>query len=637
MKTQISVLMMALLSVGMVACNDDSDKTAATTPPVVEETTPNSIELSSIGRYETGVFAEGAAEIPAYDAATKRGFIVNAKKGAVDVLDLSKPENPVHIGEITSRTLFAGSEINSVAVKNGIVAVAVQAAKKTDNGWVILYKANDLTKPLTTPIQIGALPDNVVFSPDGKTILVANEGEPNDDYSIDPEGTVSIIDLGDVNKPVLKTADFKAFNGKEAELRAKGIRIYGPKDNTKAYAANNLTSAAKDFEPEYITVSADNKTAWVTLQENNALAKIDLATAKVLDLLPFGYKNYGTAGNGIDASDDPKGIDIKTQPSVYGMYLPDSIGSYQVAGKTYLVTANEGDSRAWGEDDDAYWAGNRSKGFVEEFRVKHLVHKDGFDRRANDDLPPQLRDLAAGALLDPVNFAWCGAEKGKVGNCRNDDVLGRLNISWTMGYETDAMTGAPVMYNANGDKDPAGNRLLYKNLYSYGARSFSIWDENGVLVWDSGDAFEKYLASDLAKFGKNRNINAKDFFNTGHDEGDAFDSRSDAKGPEPEGIAIGQIGKKVFVFIGLERTGGVMVYDITDPKKPIFQDYLNTREDFVKDPETEFAAGRGSALGDLGPEGLVFVAAKDAPNGKPLLIVGNEVSGSTAIFEVKLK
>lgn len=214
MKTQISVLMMALLSVGMVACNDDSDKTAATTPPVVEETTPNSIELSSIGRYETGVFAEGAAEIPAYDAATKRGFIVNAKKGAVDVLDLSKPENPVHIGEITSRTLFAGSEINSVAVKNGIVAVAVQAAKKTDNGWVILYKANDLTKPLTTPIQIGALPDNGVFSPDGKTILVANEGEPNDDYSIDPEGTVSIIDLGDVNKPVLKTADFKAFNGK---------------------------------------------------------------------------------------------------------------------------------------------------------------------------------------------------------------------------------------------------------------------------------------------------------------------------------------------------------------------------------------------------------------------------------------
>jgi hypothetical protein len=478
----------------------------------------------------------------------------------------------------------------------------------------------------------------VVFSPDGKTVLVANEGEPNEDYSIDPEGTVSIIDIRDISKPVVKSADFRAFNGKEAELRAKGVRIYGPKDNTKAYAANNLTTAAKDFEPEYITVSADNKTAWVTLQENNALAKIDLATAKVLDVLPLGYKNYGTAGNGIDANDDPKGIDIKTQPGVYGMYLPDSISSYKAAdGKTYLVTANEGDSRAWGEGDDAYWNGDRSKGFVEEFRVKHLAHKDGFDRRAKDDLPPQLRDLAAGALLDPINFAWCGAEKGKVGNCRNDDVLGRLNISWTMGYETDA-TGAPVMYNASGDKDPTGNRLMYKNLYSYGARSFSIRDENGVLVWDSGDAFEKYLASDLAKFGKNRNINAKDFFNTGHDEGNAFDSRSDAKGPEPEGVAIGHIGKKVFAFIGLERTGGVMVYDITDPTKPIFQDYLNTREEFTKDPATEFAAGRGAALGDLGPEGLVFIPAKDAPDGKtPLLIVGNEVSGTTAVLKIKLK
>ncbi|HQV24442.1 MAG TPA: choice-of-anchor I family protein [Acinetobacter sp.] len=635
MKLKLSVLMTALLSVGLVACNDDNTNDQV---KPVEEATPASIGLEYVSRYETGVFNEGASEIPAYDAATKRAFIVNAKKGAVEVLDVSNPENPKQIGEISTRTLFAGSEINSVAVKNGIVALAVQAANKTDNGWVVLYKANDITKPVTAPLAIGALPDNVVFSPDGKTVLVANEGEPNEDYSIDPEGTVSIIDIRDISKPVVKSADFRAFNGKEAELRANGVRIYGPKDNTKAYAANNLTTAAKDFEPEYITVSADNKTAWVTLQENNALAKIDLATAKVLDVLPLGYKNYGAAGNGIDANDDPKGIDIKTQPGVYGMYLPDSISSYKAAdGKTYLVTANEGDSRAWGEGDDAYWNGDRSKGFVEEFRVKHLAHKDGFDRRAKDDLPPQLRDLAAGALLDPINFAWCGAEKGKVGNCRNDDVLGRLNISWTMGYETDA-TGAPVMYNASGDKDPTGNRLMYKNLYSYGARSFSIRDENGVLVWDSGDAFEKYLASDLAKFGKNRNINAKDFFNTGHDEGNAFDSRSDAKGPEPEGVAIGHIGKKVFAFIGLERTGGVMVYDITDPTKPIFQDYLNTREEFTKDPETEFAAGRGSALGDLGPEGLVFIPAKDAPDGKtPLLIVGNEVSGTTAVLKIKLK
>lgn len=115
-----------------------------------------------------------------------------------------------------------------------------------------------------------------------------------------------------------------------------------------------------------------------------------------------------------------------------------------------------------------------------------------------------------------------------------------------------------------------------------------------------------------------------------------MDSRSDAKGPEPEGLTLGKIGQKTFVFIGLERTGGVMVYDITDPKKPVFQDYLNTREDFMKDPATEFAAGRGSTIGDLGPEGLTFIAAKDSPNGKPLLVVGNEVSGTTAVYQIKL-
>lgn len=643
----LSVLTLCMSLAGCGSDNNDSDNN--TPIPPKPEVTPKAVSLTFQGRFETGIFAEGASEIPAYDAASKRGFIVNAKKGVVEVLDLSKPATPVKIGEISSRTLFADSEINSVAVKNGVVALAVQAPKKTDAGWAVFYKASDFSKALSW-VQVGALPDMITFSPDGKTALVANEGEPSADYSIDPEGSVSIIDLTDLSKPVVKQADFKAFNGKETELRAKGVLIYGPKDNTKPYGVNNLTSAAKDFEPEYITVSADNKTAWVTLQENNAIAKIDIASAKVTDIVPLGFKNYGLAdngyvlvqdgkdvklGNALDASDEPKKVDIKPMAGVLGMYRPDSISSYQAGGKTYLVTANEGDARAWFSDETDYFKNKAfAKGFVEEFRVKHLTHKDGFDRRlAEGDLPPQLRQLAAGALFDPVTFGWCGASAGNTGKCRDDDVLGRLNISWTQGYETDA-NGNPVMYNKSGVKDPAGDRLMYKNLYSYGARSISIWDETGKQVWDSGDFFEKFLASGVAKFGKNRNIAAKDFFNTGHDEGNALDSRSDAKGPEPEGLAIGKIGDKTFVFVGLERVGGVFVFDITDPKKPVYQDYLNTREDFIKDPATEFKAGRGAALGDLGPEGLVFIPAADAPNGKPLLMVGNEISGTTAVFEI---
>jgi len=618
-RNRIPVFMLsssALVAIALSGCLSDNDD--APIAPAVVEATPASLTLEKIGGYSAGVFGVSAAEIPAYDAASKRLFVVNAQVGAVDVLDLSNPSTPVKIGQLDATTVLAGAEINSVAVFNGLVAVAIQAPVKTNRGRMALYRASDLS--LISSVTIGALPDMVTFTPDGKTVLVANEGEPSDDYQIDPEGSISVIDISTPAAPVVRTADFAQFIGQEAALRAKGVRIYGPGAN-----------AAQDFEPEYIAVSADGKTAWVTLQENNALAKVDIASARVTDILPLGYKDHGLAGNEMDVSDEnPKEIKIQASPGVRGMYLPDSMTSYSAGGKTYLVTANEGDARAWGEDNDAYWAGDASKGFVEEFRVKHLVHTGGFDRRAGDDLPPQLRALAAGGLLNPSIFAYCGAVAGDPVGCRGDDQLGRLNISWTMGYRVDN-TGAPVMFNASGVEDVTGDRLMYDNLYSYGGRSFSIWDEEGALVWDSGAEIEKFLASDDCKLGSARNLACKDYFNSGHDKGNAFDDRSDAKGPEPEGVAVGTIGNKTFAFIGLERMGGVLVYDITNPTAPVRVDYLNPRENWTADPSTVLAT-----VGDLGPEGLVFISAKDSPNGKPLLVVGNEVSGTTAVLQLNL-
>jgi hypothetical protein len=595
----LSILTLSILA----GCgSDNNDTTPAPTPTPVEQT-PKSISLSKIGSYQTGVFLGSAAEIPAFDAVSKRGFVVNAQKGVVDVLDLSNPAMPKYIGELDAKKLLAGAEINSVAVHNGVVAVAVQAKVKTDLGFAAFYKASDLS--LISQVAVGALPDMITFSPDGKTALVANEAEPSDDYQTDPEGSISVISLADISKPVARTADFKAWNGKEAELRDKGVRIYGPK-----------ATAAQDLEPEYITVSADGKTAWATLQENNAFAKIDIASATVTDIIALGYKDHGLASNRLDVSDaelgEDKGkINIQQWAGVRGLYLPDAMSNYQVDGKTYLVTANEGDARAWGEDNDAYWAGDASKGFVEEFRVKHLVHKDGFDRRQGDDLPPQLRALAKGAELNPLVFGYCDAQAGNAGKCRADENLGRLKITWTQGYQTNA-NGTPKL-------NERGN-LVYDALYSYGGRSFSIWDEQGKLVWDSGDAIEQKIAELLPAN-----------FNSDHEE-ITFDSRSTGKGPEPEGVALGKIGQKTFAFIGLERVGGVMVYDISNPKEPIFVQYVNSRD--FKATEDQIKNGQA---GDLGPEGLVFVSAQQSPNGKPLLIVGNEVSGSTAIYALDLK
>lgn len=604
MKLQLKSLWVAMLAVGMAACNSDDDQVSPT--PV--DPTPNTIELSKIGAYQLGIFAESAAEIPAYDAASKRLFVVNAQAGVLDVLDLSQPNQPVKIAEIQVHDIAEGAEVNSVAVHNGIVAIAIQAAVKTDPGYVALYQAKDLSK--LAHVQVGALPDMLTFSPDGQTLLVANEGEPSDDYQVDPEGSISVIQLSNLTAPVVRTADFKAFNGQEAALRAQGVRIFGP----------NAT-AAQDFEPEYITVSQDGKTAWAALQENNALAKIDVVNAKVLAVYPLGFKDHGLDGNGMDVS-DADGVDgtgsikIQTWANVRGLYMPDAIASFDVAGKTYIVTANEGDARAWGEDTPEYFNNDTSKGFVEEWRVKHLVHADGFARRLGDDLPAHLSQLAKGAELNPDNFGYCGATAGNAGDCRKDHLLGRLNITWTEGYQKNA-DGTPKL-------NERGN-LVYDHLYSFGARSVSIWTENSAQnglerVWDSGDDFEQYIAE-----------HHPEIFNANHEEA-GMDNRSDNKGPEPEGVTLGQIGSKTFAFIGLERAGGVMVYDVSTPSAPSFVQYLNSREMSASTEQIEL----GQA-GDLGPEGLVFIAAKDSPNGQPLLVVGNEVSGSTAVYQLNLK
>ena len=593
MKFKISVLLTALLSVGLVACNDDNNTN--TNPVEVVEPTPETIKLSLLGRYETNIFAQSAAEIPAYDAASKRLFVVNAQKGLVDVLDASKPEKPVHIAELSARTYLANSEVNSVAVKNGIVALAVQAQNKTDTGIVVLFNAKDLS--FISQVKVGSLPDMLSFSPDGKNILVANEAEPNDDYSIDPEGSISIIDISNIQQPKVSTADFKAWNAQKADLIAKGVRIFGP----------NAT-VAQDLEPEYITISGDSKTAWVTLQENNAIARIDIAQQKVTDIYPLGYKDHGLIGNELDVSDRDSKIDIKNWAGLVGMYQPDSIANYQSNGQTYLVTANEGDSREWLKDEDAYFAGDISKGYVENIRMKHLFNNKGFN--TDGDYPAHLQKIAngvKGAKLNPVTFAYCGATTTEAGDCRKDANLGRLNIAWNMGYQTNADGSAKL--DANG-------RLTYDKLYAYGARSFSIWNTQGQLVWDSGSEFEKKIAELFPNY-----------FNSDH-EAIALDDRSDNKGPEPEGITVGTIGKKTFAFIGLERMSGIMVYDITTANKPKFVEYFTTRNFVETDPKKQ---------GDLGPEGLAFISAKDSPNAKPLLVVGNEVSGSTAVYQINVQ
>lgn len=494
--------------------------------------------LTPIGR-----FSGTGAEISAFDPATQRLFVISGGT-ELQILDLSDPTHPTLLE--TLDVAEYGSGANSVAIKNGIVAIAVAADPYTEPGRVIFFSTDGT---FLNAVEVGALPDMLTFTPDGTKVLVANEGEPSEDYTIDPEGSVSLIDLSNgVENATVATADFQAFNDRLADLQAQGVRIFGL----------NAT-VAQDVEPEYIAISPDGTTARVTLQEANALAVIDIATATITEIQPLGYKDYSQDA-GLDASDEDGEINIQNQP-VFGMYQPDAIASFTAGGVTYYVTANEGDARVRPTGDDVIPDLEEGDIFNEEVRLEELV-------------------------LDPIAFP-------NAAELQAPENLGRLIVTNTLG-------------DLDGDGD-------YDQLFTYGGRSFSIWDEAGNQVYDSGDDFEQITAAVLPEF-----------FNSDN-EANNFDNRSDNKGPEPEGVTIGRINDRSYAFVGLERVGGVMVYEVTDPSNPSFVQYINTRD---------FSGEEEEILGDSGPEGLIFISAEESPNGKPLLVVTYEISGTTAVFEV---
>ena len=512
---------------------------------------PHSISVAPISTIASGSFLTSAAEIAAHDPGTQRLLVVNARAAQIDVIDIANPAAPVLRPELALDMTPYGAVANSVAVRGGLIAVAVEAEDKTQPGKVVFFDRN---LQFISAVEVGAQPDMLTFTPDGMTVLTANEGEPNSDYTVDPEGSVSIINVANgAAQATVQTAGFGAFNGQTREALFNGtgsgskpaVRVYGPD-----------ATVAQDFEPEYITVSHDSKTAWVTLQENNAIAIIDIPSATVTAVQGLGTKNHNMAVNGsgssnaLDASDRDTKINIRNWP-VKGFYLPDGIASIKSGSENFLVLANEGDTRD-------------SSGYSEETRVGSMA-------------------------LDPAVFPPAVAT-----DLKKSANLGRLKATTAQG-------------------DTAGNKV-FKEIYTFGARSFSIRSESGALLWDSGDQFEQITAKAIPAF-----------FNSNH-ETNKFDDRSDDKGPEPEGVTVGKAFGRTYGFIGLERVGGVMIYDLTEPTAPEFVQYVNPRN-FTQPTNT-------AAAGDLGPEGLLFISEENSPNGKPLLVTANEVSGTTTIFEI---
>lgn len=511
----------------------------------------DTVDMTKLGSYVSGHSNKdgGVAEIVSYDSKNNNAWVVNGTTGMLDIVNLKNITCGLS-DELTAKSLdikaivekevtdFNYGDMTSVSVNSasGLVAVALQESAYDKDGKVALL---DTEGNLISIFNAGNQPDMVTFTPDGTKILTANEGEPREGYGenvTDPKGSVTVITLNskDLKNSSSDTVYFDSFDEKRAELVEQGI----------IFTKDALPS--EDFEPEYI--AADDNTAYVALQEANALAVLNLDTLGFTGVYSLGYKDLSLGANAIDLLEDDE-YSPKTYSGAVGAYMPDGVALYKAEGKTYILTANEGDAREWGTGDNE---------FVNEVKVK-LPADDGTSAKS----------------------------------------VRALDESVTEGL-------------------PSGKSVLF------GGRSFSIYEiqDNGIKqVYDSGNGFEAITAEYIPEY-----------FNCSNDD-NSYDSRSRKKGPEPESVAVGNVGNKTYAFVGLERIGGIMAYDITDLENISFKNYINTR-DFAEDPENADPKSDNYLKSDIAPEGMYFISAEESPSDTPILLTAFEVSGTVAAYSV---
>jgi hypothetical protein len=516
----------------------------------------------------SGVSIPGGGEVVAhYDAPSGPDLILvtnslprtGATSHRVDIFALSSS------GALTATTSVDLDGVFGAAATLSISSVAADPLGRgfgaatvipTDNTRVLgkLVFFDLANGSILRVVDVGFHPDSVTFTPNGSRAIVANEGEFAASQPHAP-GSVSIVNLSGnptgtsllVNPPLVTTIDFNTGLGAGVTLDALRINVAG------APAAERYLHV----EPEYPT--ATNDKAYVTLQEANAIAVIDLTGAnanRITAILPL-----GTISQRIDASDrDPTGGGVNAiniDDIVPGLPMPDTIATFVVGGRRFLATANEGDART--DDGDISRAGAAN--------VVDTVSSDAADLR----------------------FA---------GSIDNSSGIGRLNIS---------------LVDGNLDADP-----LIEVPTMIGTRSFTLWDDAGNRVFDSGSMLEEFVR-----------LNAPLTFNMNSGAVSNIDSRSDDKGPEPEALAYGEIDGRRYIFVGAERQNGVFQFDITDLNRVEIVGYYNVVDGVSVTTGTRYVS----------PETMVFVPAAKSPTGRPLLVVGYEgveptISGSVAVFDV---
>ena len=500
----------ALLLAALTACSADSGQEEETVSPTPEET--ESVSTTPAAEEEDAV-QETAAPDETADAGLTLAFTLLDADGA----PLSDASLQLTIGE---------DQADYPAEEDG-------------------------TLTLEALVETGAQPDMVTFAGDG-VVLTADEGEPREGYGediADPKGSVTVVDVEAQESTVV---DFSAFDSQRDQLAEDGIVL------------KKGSAPSVDLEPEYIAVSGGK--AYVTLQENNAIAVLDIESQAFEGVYSAGFEDHSTTAIDLDKKDDA--YDPQTYESLLGIRMPDGIAAFTVEGTTYLVTANEGDAREWGDEDQGTFY-----------------------------LSEDERDFGEEGVTSPTGAI----------TAENSGLEGKVVF-----FKTEDFDGL----------DPEKD-------YVFGGRSFTVFQatENGLEeVFTSGDDFEALTAQYVPEYFNASNDNA------------VLDDRSGKKGPEAESVTVGTVDGKTYAFVALERTGGVMAYDVTDPAAITFVNYVNTR-DFGTTVEgsEEYEDGeldKWVTGGDVAPEGLLFLDAASSPNGEPLLLAACEVSGTVAVYQL---
>lgn len=514
---------------------------------------PLSIALT--GRYASGGFNVdgGVMEIVAYNAANKYAYAVNGQSGKLAVIPMKNPGNERSVAKLSgiefdvkaavaaADSSFTYGDMTSVAVSpdGSTLAVALQAEDYSAPGRAAFFACRqDGTLAFKGMAATGIQPDMVTFADNG-TVLTADEGEPRQGYTspaVDPKGSVTVIRLSDLDTDIIDFTGYDAPAARQSLVNGNVVLKKG-------------AAPSVDLEPEYIAVLGSK--AYISLQEANAIAVLDIASRKINGIWSVGFEDYGIIPVDIDKGDGAYAS--KTYPGLMGIRMPDGIKAFSANGKDYIVTANEGDSRDWG-------------GYLNELEV------------GKGEASPE-KNVPAGAVSDKVVYFMASDYDG----------------------------------------------LKSGTDYLFGGRTFTIFEaaNTGLKeVFTSKNEFEAGTA-----------LYVPDYFNTSNDNAKK-DNRSGKKGPEPENVTVGMVDGKNYAFVALERPGGIMVYDITEPAKAFFINYINTRDFTETVPgsvdEDKFVTG-----GDVAPEGLEFVSGEFSPTGQPLLLAACEVSGTVAVYQLK--